>query len=181
MQLWCNSAVPSGQCFERWCTVDTGGSAALLLYMQQHVHKPLRRLRHDNYSTFADIFTTALLQAAATGETLLDSDNSKSARTLQKQADKDASKIFRLNQRMQVGCPSPSPPCPCRRASSLVYCKHTCFMLYLLLTFICIVHPQTLETQQVIPPGTLMLSLLPAIGLRPWCLACCDQVIISEC
>ncbi|KAL3158178.1 hypothetical protein ABBQ32_011767 [Trebouxia sp. C0010 RCD-2024] len=78
-----------------------GSSAALLLYMQQHVHKPLRRLRHDNYSTFADIFTTALLQAAATGETLLDSGNSKTARTLQKQADKDASKIFRLNQRMQ--------------------------------------------------------------------------------
>lgn len=87
-----------------WCSVDAGSSAALLLYMQQHVHKPLRRLRHDNYSTFADIFTTALLQAAATGETLLDSGNSKTARTLQKQADKDASKIFRLNQRMQVGC-----------------------------------------------------------------------------
>lgn len=85
--------------------------------MQQHVRKPLRLLRHDNYATFADIYTTALLQAAATGETLLDSDHSKSARTLQKLADKDASKIFRLNQRMQVGCMA----LLCLNASSLMH------------------------------------------------------------
>lgn len=102
MQLCTHWQLPYKGCCKTWCSGDAGSSAALLLYMQQHVHKPLRRLRHDSYSTFADIFTTALLQAAATGETLLDSDNSKSARTLQKQADKDASKIFRLNQRMQV-------------------------------------------------------------------------------
>ena len=78
--------------------------------MQQHARKPLRALRHDNYATFADLFTAALLQAAATGETLLESDQSEAARALQKLADKDASKVFRLNQRMQVqsGLLSPS-------------------------------------------------------------------------
>ena len=97
-------------------TCHAGSSAAVLLYMQQHVRKPLRLLRHDNYATFAEIFTTALLQAAATGETLMGSDQSKSDKVLQKQADKDASKIFRLNQRMQVGGPTlylaPTPPPP---------------------------------------------------------------------
>ena len=85
---------------------------AVLLYMQQHVRKPLRLLRHENYATFAEIFTTALLQAAATGETLVGSDQSKSDKVLQKQADKDASKMFRLNQRMQVSCPTPTPLSP---------------------------------------------------------------------
>ena len=82
--------------------VHAGGSAAVLVYLQQHVRRPLRTLRLDNYPPFAQLFTTALLQAAATGETLLDSDDPKSAKILQKLADKDASKIFRLNQRMQV-------------------------------------------------------------------------------
>ena len=108
--------------------------------MQQHVRKPLRLLRHDNYATFAEIFTTALLQAAATGETLVGSDQSKSDKVLQKQADKDASKIFRLNQRMQVSCHAPylgpTPPFKIRggpfrhcfpfvwMVHFLVYCKH---------------------------------------------------------
>ena len=92
--------------FKTRFTCHAGDSAAVLLYMQQHVRKPLRLLRHDNDATFAEIFTTALLQAAATGETLVGSDQSKSGKVLQKQADKDASKIFRLNQRMQVGCPN---------------------------------------------------------------------------
>ena len=82
--------------------MHAGGGAAVLLYMQQHVRKPLHALRHDNYGPFADLFTTALLQAAATGETLLDSGDSITAKTLKRLADKDASKIFKLNQRMQV-------------------------------------------------------------------------------
>lgn len=105
-------------------TGDAGSSAALLLYMQQHVHKPLRRLRHDNHSTFAEIFTTALLQAAATGETLLDSDDSVFGKALQKQVYKDASKIFKLNQRMQVGCLQHPLPLP--------LLLHACFYLGLL-------------------------------------------------
>ena len=108
--------------FKTRYTCHAGGGAAVLLYMQQHVRKPLRLLRHDNYATFAEIFTTALLQAAATGETLVGSDQSKDDKVLQKHADKDASKIFRLNQRMQVsGHPrswlphplSPPPWFPC--------------------------------------------------------------------
>ena len=97
-----------------------GRSAAVMVYMQQHVRRPLRLLRYDNYATFAEIFTTALLQAAATGETLLASQQTEYEQVLQKQADKDASKMFRLNQRMQVGCPypclsppPPPPPLPC--------------------------------------------------------------------
>ena len=81
-------------------------NAAVLLYMQQHVRRSLRTLRPDNYPTFAELFTTALLQAAATGETLLDErpeGESKSTLKLQKLADKDASKFYRLNQRLQVG------------------------------------------------------------------------------
>ena len=68
--------------------------------MQQNVRKPLRALRPDNYATFAELFTTALLQAAATGETLLD--ESESTQKLQQLADKDTAKFYRLNQRMQV-------------------------------------------------------------------------------
>lgn len=98
--------------FKTWCTCYAGRSAAVLLYMQQHARKPLRLLRHDNYATFAEIFTTALLQAAATGESLLATHQSESEQVLQKQADKDASKMFRLNQRMQVGCPNPCRPPP---------------------------------------------------------------------
>ncbi len=68
--------------------------------MQQHARRSLRTLRPDNYATFAELFITALLQAAATGETLLD--ESDSTQNLQKLADKDTSKFYRLNQRMQV-------------------------------------------------------------------------------
>ncbi len=80
------------------CTADA--NAGVLLYMQQNVRKPLRALRPDNYATFAELFTTALLQAAATGETLLD--KSESTQKLQQLADKDTAKFYRLNQRMQV-------------------------------------------------------------------------------
>ena len=71
------------------------------MHMQQHARRSLRALRPDNYVTFAELFITALLQAAATGETLLD-DDSPSTQKLQKLADKDSSKFYRLNQRMQV-------------------------------------------------------------------------------
>lgn len=80
------------------CSADA--NAGVLLYMQQNVRRPLRALRPDNYATFAELFTTALLQAAATGEALLD--ESASSQKLQKLADKDTSKFYRLNQRMQV-------------------------------------------------------------------------------
>ncbi|KAA6417830.1 MAG: hypothetical protein FRX49_12186 [Trebouxia sp. A1-2] len=82
-------------------------NAGVLLYMQQNVRKPLRALRPDNYATFAELFATALLQAAATGETLLD--QSESTQKLQQLADKDTSKFYRLNQRMQGQAPGHRP------------------------------------------------------------------------
>ena len=83
------------------CVLFADANVAVFMYMQQHARRPLRALRPDNYTTFAELFITALLQAAATGETLLD-DDSPSTETLQKLADKDTSKFYRLNQRMQV-------------------------------------------------------------------------------
>ena len=68
-----------------------------MAYMQQHARRALRALRPDNYGTFADLFVAALLQAAATGESLLDS-------KLEDLAKKDVAKFYRLNQRMQASC-----------------------------------------------------------------------------
>jgi len=90
----CNQSI----CNLGLCHADA--NAGVLLYMQQNVRKPLRALRPDNYATFAELFTTALLQAAATGETLLD--ESESTQKLQQLANKDTAKFYRLNQRMQV-------------------------------------------------------------------------------
>ncbi|KAL0027923.1 hypothetical protein WJX79_002908 [Trebouxia sp. C0005] len=97
-------------------------NAGVLLYMQQNVRKPLRALRPDNYATFAELFATALLQAAATGETLLD--QSESTQKLQQLADKDTSKFYRLNQRMQGQAPGhrPSHQGSHRLNTSLIRC-----------------------------------------------------------
>lgn len=66
-----------------------------MAYMQQHARRALRALRPNNYSPFADLFVAALLQAAATGESLLDS-------KLEDLAKKDPAKIYSLSQRMQA-------------------------------------------------------------------------------
>lgn len=72
-----------------------GGDEAVMAYMQQHARRTLRALRPDNYTPFAELFVAALLQAAATGESLPDSE-------LEALATKNAAKFYRLNQRMQA-------------------------------------------------------------------------------
>lgn len=66
-----------------------------MVYMQHHARRAIRALRPDNYTPFAELFVAALLQAAATGESLLDS-------KLEDLAKRDVAKFFRLNQRMQA-------------------------------------------------------------------------------
>ena len=56
----------------------------------------LRRLRPDNLGAFAELFTAAVLQAAATGEPLLDE-------SLSSLASRDVARFHQLNQRLQVG------------------------------------------------------------------------------
>lgn len=75
--------------------VALGGDEAVMAYMQQHARRTLRALRPDNYAPFAELFVAALLQAAATGESLLDS-------KLEDLAKRDVAKFYRLNQRMQA-------------------------------------------------------------------------------
>lgn len=62
-----------------------------------HLRTPalLRKIAPENFSHFAELFTAAVLQAAATGEALLD----KELGNLAKQ---DVSRFERLNRRLQV-------------------------------------------------------------------------------
>lgn len=57
----------------------------------------VRRVAPGNLGAFAALFTAALLQAAATGEALLDEE-------LGSLAARDPSRFARLNSRMQVRC-----------------------------------------------------------------------------
>lgn len=63
--------------------------------MQKGAAAVLRRLRPDNMRDFAELVTQGLLQAAATGEALLDDELAGLAR-------RDFSRFQRLNQRLQV-------------------------------------------------------------------------------
>lgn len=55
----------------------------------------LRKVAPENFAHFAELFTAAMLQAAATGEALLDEELGHLAR-------QDVSKFQSLNQRLQV-------------------------------------------------------------------------------
>ncbi len=63
--------------------------------MQKSAALVMRKLRPDNARDFAELVTEGILQAAATGEALLDDELAGLAR-------QDTSKFQRLNQRMQV-------------------------------------------------------------------------------
>ncbi|KAI3423926.1 hypothetical protein D9Q98_009760 [Chlorella vulgaris] len=73
--------------------VGGGDEAALLGMLQHSAADLLRRLRPDNYAAFAELFTAAVLQAAATGEALLDEELSRLAR-------KNVGRFHSLNQRL---------------------------------------------------------------------------------
>lgn len=55
----------------------------------------LQHLRPDNLPAFAELFTAAVIQAAATGEALLDE-------SLTSLASRDVARFHQLNQRLQV-------------------------------------------------------------------------------
>ena len=63
--------------------------------MRQHAQPFLQGLLRDNYGAFAELFTAAVLQAAVTGEAVLDAE-------LGRLAQQDVSRFQQLNQRLQV-------------------------------------------------------------------------------
>ena len=71
--------------------------------MQKTASAVLRRLRPDNARDFAELVTEGILQAAATGEALLDDELAGLAR-------RDPSRFQRLNQRLQA---CSHMPCSC--------------------------------------------------------------------
>ncbi|KAK9861044.1 hypothetical protein WJX84_011146 [Apatococcus fuscideae] len=72
-----------------------GSREAAFAEMQKGAAAVLRRLRPDNMRDFAELVTQGLLQAAATGEALLDDELAGLAR-------RDPSRFQRLNQRLQA-------------------------------------------------------------------------------
>ena len=63
--------------------------------IQHRVPALLRRVAPENFASLAELFTAAVLQAAATGEAVLDEE-------LGHLAQQDVSRFQRLNQRLQV-------------------------------------------------------------------------------
>ncbi|KAK9843389.1 hypothetical protein WJX84_005287, partial [Apatococcus fuscideae] len=72
-----------------------GSREAAFTEMQKTASAVLRRLRPDNARDFAELVTEGILQAAATGEALLDDELAGLAR-------RDPSRFQRLNQRLQA-------------------------------------------------------------------------------
>ena len=72
-----------------------GSREAAFAEMQSGAAAVLRRLRPDNMPNFAELVMQGLLQAAATGEALLDDELAGLAR-------RNPSRFQRLNQRLQV-------------------------------------------------------------------------------
>ena len=70
------------------------GEAAALKILQDQANPLLRRLRRDNFNSFAELFTAAVLQAAATGEALMDEE-------LTGLAKRNLNKFHSLNKRLQ--------------------------------------------------------------------------------
>jgi hypothetical protein len=68
---------------------------AVLRVLEEGAGRLVRRVQPDNLPAFARLFTAALLQAAATGEALLDDELGDLAR-------RDPSRFSRLTQRFQV-------------------------------------------------------------------------------
>ncbi|KAL4855714.1 hypothetical protein ACK3TF_003794 [Chlorella vulgaris] len=83
----------SGRSAATGAGVGGGDEAALLALLQHSATDLLRRLRPDNFAAFAELFTAAVLQAAATGEALLDEELSRLAR-------KNVGRFHSLNQRL---------------------------------------------------------------------------------
>ncbi|KAK9812046.1 hypothetical protein WJX73_000982 [Symbiochloris irregularis] len=82
----------------------TGGQdEATFVALRMGAQALLQHLRPDNLSAFAELFTAAVLQAAATGEALLDE-------SLSHLASKDVARFHQLNQRMQVDPKKPLTP-----------------------------------------------------------------------
>ena len=77
------------------CSLAAGHCAATLAFMRQHAQPFLQGLLRDNYGAFAELFTAAVLQAAVTGEAVLDEE-------LGRLAQQDVSRFEQLNQRLQV-------------------------------------------------------------------------------
>lgn len=71
------------------------GEAAVLSVLVEGAGRLLRGVASGNLGAFARLFCAAVLQAAATGEALLDSE-------LGALAARDPSRFSRLNQRLQV-------------------------------------------------------------------------------
>ena len=67
----------------------------MLRVMQGRAPALIHRVRPDNWPHIAQLFTSAVLQAAVTGEAVLDEE-------LQRLARPDPSKLLRLSQRMQA-------------------------------------------------------------------------------
>ena len=70
------------------------GEIIVLQVLQKQAGNLLRYLRRDNFDSFAELFTAAVLQAAATGETLMDEE-------LTGLAKRNLSKFHFLNRRLQ--------------------------------------------------------------------------------
>ena len=74
--------------------LDNSNSDLIVLKVLQEQSGPLlRSLRRDNFRQFAELFTAAVLQAAATGETLIDKE-------LKGLAERNLTKFQKLNERM---------------------------------------------------------------------------------
>ena len=88
------SWMTSGHSPQPW-SLAAGHCAATLTFMRQHAQPFLQGLLRDNYGAFAELFTAAVLQAAVTGEAVLDEE-------LGRLAQQDVSRFQQLNQRLQV-------------------------------------------------------------------------------
>jgi hypothetical protein len=71
------------------------GDATVLRIIQEDSSQLLRGLRVDNYEPFAELFTAAVLQAAATGETIMDEELTGIAK-------QNLSRFQSLNKRFQM-------------------------------------------------------------------------------
>jgi hypothetical protein len=74
----------------------TGNEEAVLDLFTHRAPSFLRKLRPDNMQHFATLFTAAVLQAAATGESFLDDE-------LSRLANRDLSRFALLQDRLKVG------------------------------------------------------------------------------
>lgn len=96
MQTTASAVLPNLMVFAHCqCDATAGSREAAFGEMQKGAAAVLRRLRPDNMRDFAELVTQGLLQAAATGEALLDDELAGLAR-------RDFSRFQRLNQRLQV-------------------------------------------------------------------------------